>query len=243
MKTAILTVGYGVRDVDEMRRSVFPVERAVADAFPECAFFSGLACEETASFLRQSGENVRGFEEALAAVRNGGFENAFVVPLLLARGQVYHSILKFAEPFPVSGPLLDDDGDLMRIAAVYGEIAGRTGRIVLLMGHGNTFGDGAYERLAKILPENVHMACRSGQMLLEDILPALEKGPKRLLLMPLMLTSGRHARGEMAGESPASWKSRLTRLGFDVETDLRGMGSMPEIQCIFIEKAAAMMRQ
>jgi len=138
----------------------------------------------------------------------------------------------------VSRPLLDEPEDFEAIAALYSGIAHDAGRKLLLMGHGNeTKGDACYGRLAKALPENVRLACRTGKMRLDGILNGLDAQQDRILLMPLMLTAGNHARRDMAGNAPDSWKSILESRGFDVQVRLEGMGSIPGIQKMFADKA------
>ena len=40
--------------------------------------------------------------------------------------------------------------------------------------------------------------------------------------MPLMSVAGDHAKNDMAGDEPDSWKSILTRNGFQCENILKG---------------------
>jgi len=242
MDRAVLTVSYGVRRVDEIRKSVAPVEKAIAKAVPGCALFRSFACKEGVDALRQAGEEAHLFGESLVALKNSGYKDIGVVPLFIAPGEVYKRIQETATGLPVSGPLLNTEDDLERIADIYGEIARDSGRKVLLMGHGSPgCGDENYMRLAQVLPSHVHLACRRGVLSLDSVLPRLDARRDNILLMPLMLSAGRHAGEEMAGEGPDSWKSILEKRGFDVRVRLDGMGSLPCIQRMFADKALAAM--
>ncbi len=57
-----------------------------------------------------------------------------------------------------------------------------------------------------------------------------------------MLVAGDHATNDMASDDENSWKSQLERTGFHVETFLKGMGEATEIQELFIEHAAMIMK-
>lgn len=49
---------------------------------------------------------------------------------------------------------------------------------------------------------------------------------KKVMLRPLMVVAGDHAKNDMAGEEPESMRSILEKDGFQVETELRGLGSL-----------------
>ena len=237
MNRAILTVSYGVRDVDEMRASVLPVQRAIERVFPDCVVFHALACNETVDYLKARGESAYTCAEGISELENRGFKDICIAPVLLAPGRVYSDLLKAAGNHPVGRPLMDETADFEHLGRLYGAIAASAGRDVLLMGHGSdrAEGDACYLKLKDALPQNVHLACRSGSLRLEDVVRRLQRD-RGLLLMPLMLTAGSHARNEMAGDGSHSWKGILRAMGFDVEVRLQGMGSISGIQEMFAGK-------
>lgn len=244
MGRAILTVCYGVRSSEEMERSVVPVRKAIETAFPECTVCHTLACDGTADFVKASGAAAFTFGEGLSAMKGHGFEDIRIVPLLLTSGRVYDDLQPMADGYPMGRPLLDGEEDLARVADIYGRIAAREGCDVLLMGHGSlrAGGDRPYIRLKERLPDGVHLACRSGALRLEDVIPKLRKD-RKLILMPLMVAAGSHVRKEMAGDGADSWQRILRSMGFDVGSRLEGMGSMPEVWAMFVEKARCLMAQ
>lgn len=240
MKKAILTVSYGTLRAEEMQNAVEPVCRAIEETFQDYACFRAYANALCISALRRSGATAYGCGEMLERLAAEGYDEIVVAALLISPGTVYDGILKAARRYPVSAPLLDGDGDFAVIGQIYGEIARSTGREVLLMGHGSDGeGDACYARLAEALPEHVHLACRMGRMRLEDVLARLNVERDRVLLMPLMLTAGRHAREEMAGDGSGSWKRILAEMGFDVQVRLEGMGSLTGVQDMFTDKVRA----
>jgi len=50
-----------------------------------------------------------------------------------------------------------------------------------------------------------------------------------------MAVAGDHARNDMAGNGPDSWKSLLGKEGFTVEPVLRGTAEIPEIVDLWVD--------
>jgi sirohydrochlorin cobaltochelatase len=179
--------------------------------------------------------------EALARLRREGYEDIAFVPTHMIRGQEYERVAAVADGLPVSAPLLDDQADLEWMAGLLDGIAAEEGRTLLVMGHGTDHvADATYARLREVLPDRVKLACVEGRHALEGILDGLEAVPgKALTLMPLMLVAGDHARNDLAGDAPDSWKNILLARGFDVRTRLTGLGALEAVQQRFVEKAKA----
>jgi sirohydrochlorin cobaltochelatase len=111
---------------------------------------------------------------------------------------------------------------------------------VVLMGHGTEHpADCAYSRMAKVLErdhKNVFLGTIDGFPGLEETLADVKKsGVAKVRLMPFLVVAGGHAKKEMAGDDPESWKSAFERAGFEVEVLLRGMGENPMVVEVFVE--------
>jgi sirohydrochlorin cobaltochelatase len=113
---------------------------------------------------------------------------------------------------------------------------------VLLVGHGTGHpADSLYSLMAQVLKRdhtNVFLGTLEGfpgQLELVAELKGIGPGTKKVRLLPFLLVAGGHAEKDIAGDDTASWKSTLTREGFKVETQLRGLGESHEIVSIFIE--------
>lgn len=50
---------------------------------------------------------------------------------------------------------------------------------------------------------------------------------RRVELRPLMVVAGDHAKNDLAGDEPDSWKSMLEAEGYQVSCVLRGLGRTP----------------
>ena len=66
-------------------------------------------------------------------------------------------------------------------------------------------------------------------------------GYTKVILRPLMVVAGDHANNDMAGDDADSWKSMFTASGSfeNVETQISGLRSIPEIQDLYIAHTAA----
>ena len=58
-----------------------------------------------------------------------------------------------------------------------------------------------------------------------------------------MIVAGDHAKNDLAGDDPDSWKSQLTAAGYQVDWVLQGMGEYPGIRALFCRHAQQAMEQ
>ena len=72
--------------------------------------------------------------------------------------------------------------------------------------------------------------------MIETLLPKLKQLKiKKVYLAPLMSVAGDHAKNDMAGDEPESWKSILTRSGHSCESILKGTADYPEIVEVWLD--------
>ncbi len=113
---------------------------------------------------------------------------------------------------------------------------------LVYMGHGNEyFSTGAYielqQTMRRLYPKvKVFVGTVEGFPSLEDVVHALlHSGIKRVVLKPFMDVAGDHARNDMAGSGPDSWKSVLESKGIKVYPVIKGLGSNDNIARIFVQ--------
>ena len=113
---------------------------------------------------------------------------------------------------------------------------------VLLVGHGTGHpADSLYSLMAQVLKRdhlNVFLGTLEGFPGLSELVADLKwkgSGTKKIRLLPFLLVAGGHAEKDIAGDDMASWKSTLSREGFEVETQLCGLGESSEIVSLFME--------
>lgn len=135
--------------------------------------------------------------------------------------------------------------DILRAAQALEEdaiMAEQQGAALLYMGHGNPLfpSGGLYTELGTRIREmypkvKTFVATVEGYPNLDDILRDLEREQvKKLLLKPFLIVAGEHARKDMAGDHPTSWKNRLEQQGYEVIPVIRGLGEQEAFSRLFI---------
>lgn len=125
------------------------------------------------------------------------------------------------------------------------KLAKKKNATLVYMGHGNEhWSTGIYDETAKemnsMYPEiKTVIGVVEGQPTIEDVVFKLKAiGAKKLLLKPFMIVAGDHAVNDMASDEEDSWKTILTKEGFEVEVVLEGLGSNDEFADIFVDHIA-----
>jgi len=250
---AILLAAFGTT-VPEAQKAFDQVEARVRQTFPGIEVRWAYTSSIVRAKLAKQGKAFLSPESALAKLMDEGYTHVAVLSLHTIPGVEFHELNQNARLFGqmaggfekilVARPLLSSHEDLERAArAMFKSMpAGRKpGDGVILMGHGteNHPSDAVYLALYHTLQEtdsNVHIATVDGYPTIRDILPKLkEKKVKKVYLVPFMAVAGDHARNDMAGDGPDSWKSLLGKEGFSVEPVLRGTAEIPEIVDLWVD--------
>ena len=239
MKKAVIVASFGSTSIDAIESCIRPIEEAVAAAHPDSVVCRAFTSRMIRDRLNAQSMHTESTEECVSRLKRDGYAEIIVLPALMVPGHEYRKICSEASGCRIAHPLLDADADLDWMAAFLGRISSGESRPLLLMGHGSDGdADVIYTALRRKLPEGIFLACFEGGCTLDHLLPALERLPeKKLTLMPLMLTAGRHALRDMAGSDEHSWKSILESRGFEVRLRVQGLGSFPEIRQRFAEKS------
>jgi len=120
---------------------------------------------------------------------------------------------------------------------------------LVYMGHGNDFySTGIYAEFQRAMQREygypVFVACVEGYPDFKDLLAELKAaGLKKVLLKPFMVVAGEHAANDMAGDGNDSWKVMLTKAGYDVNTDLRGLGAVDAWADLYVNHLADALKQ
>jgi len=136
----------------------------------------------------------------------------------------------YAEDIRIAAQALATDAELARsqdAALVY-------------MGHGNHYfpSGGLYlefaARMRELYPEVLTLiGTVEGFPTLDDVLVSLRQHQvRRVLLKPFLIVAGDHATNDLVGEDGDSWQSILTREGFEVRAEVKGLG--PQVASIFV---------
>jgi glyoxylase-like metal-dependent hydrolase (beta-lactamase superfamily II) len=163
---------------------------------------------------------------------------AALQPMLDAHAQEF-TTLELGEP------LLSRPADNQQLLyALLMDLHVPAGTQLVLVGHGSPdTHNPAYEALqAHIdkegLPIHVGVFAEGEQPDFAAVLQRLQAQPdKNVLLAPLLLANGYHARRDILGDAPESWQSRLTAAGYAVTASDHGLGEYPGVRQLFVRKA------
>jgi sirohydrochlorin cobaltochelatase len=258
-KKAILLAAFGTT-VPEAQKALDQVEAQTKKAFPGVEVRWAYTSTIVRKKLAANGKVFDSPETALAKLMDDGFTHVSVLSLHTIPGQEFHELLQNVRLFGrmaggfekalVAWPLLSSHEDMERVAkAMIKQVpAGRRPQdAVLLMGHGNEHhpADAAYPAMNQVLQEideNVYVGTVEGYPSLDDILPKLAKRKiKKVYLMPFMAVAGDHARNDMAGNEPDSWKSILEKEGYTCEVVIKGAGEYPEVVDVWLDHLRTVM--
>jgi sirohydrochlorin cobaltochelatase len=252
-KKAILMAAFGTT-VPEAQKAFDQIDARTKQAFPGVEVRWAYTSTIVRTKLAKQGKVLDSPETALAKLMDEGYTNVAILSLHTIPGEEFHNLYQNAHLFAqmaggfekvvVARPLLSSHEDMVRVAkAMLKNIsAGRKSEdVVLLMGHGSEKhpSDALYVAMNQILSEidpNVWIATVDGYPSLNDLLPKLQrKKTKKTYLMPFMLVAGDHAMNDMAGDRPDSWKSILTKDGYQCEITLKGTGEYPDIVEVWLD--------
>jgi sirohydrochlorin cobaltochelatase len=255
MKQGILLVTFGT-SMPEAKAAFENIDRMARTRFPgqeiRWAYTSSIIRRK----LARQGESIDSPLIALARMREAGFTHVAVQSLHVAAGAEYHdlaqTVAKFRtgpnafERITLGKPLLVRRADLETVVdAQLAALPERRGDdAVVLMGHGNAHGRGDMTFLAaaaafQAAEPHAFLGTVEGQPTLDDVLVQLKAAkPKRAWLVPFMSVAGDHARNDLAGDEPDSWKSVIAGLGIECMPVLKGMGEYDGIVVIWMNHLA-----
>ena len=243
MKTALLCVSFGT-SVPAARKSITAVEEALRTEMPEADFYRVFTSKTIRRILASKGETVWSMDEALEHLTDGSYDRVVIQLTHFLYGLEYESLKASMEEakkwFPallLGAPLLSGTEDLQALAQVLSEeFPKKENSALVLMGHGTPhFSNVVYPAIQAVFHmmgrRDVYVGTVEGWPEIEEICSQLKIGNyTHVRTAPLMLVAGDHALNDMAGDEDDSWKSILTREGYQVECIMQGLGVLPGVQ-------------
>lgn len=127
----------------------------------------------------------------------------------------------------------EDLKELAKLLAPDVEEAGKKGQVLVYMAHGNEYMPAGYYLEFEYIMNQMYPKVKTFIVMVEgfpglDVLREKLKHvkAKKVVLRPLMVVAGDHAKNDMAGDEPDSIKSTLEKDGLKVEAEIRGLGSL-----------------
>lgn len=256
MKTALLCVNFGT-SVPAARKSITAVENALRLELPEADFFRAFTSKTIRRILAEKGESIWSADEALECLTDGSYDRVVVQPTHFLYGLEYENLKASVEEakkrFPallLGKPLLSGTQDLQTLAGILmEEYPQKEGSALVFMGHGTPhFSNVVYPAMQTVFHmmdrKDVYVGTVMGWPGIGEILDQLKMGNySRVRMAPLMLVAGDHALNDMAGEKEGSWKSVLTREGYEVECIMQGLGVLPGVQKMYRKCLGELLKQ
>ncbi len=254
MKHAILLVAYGFATM-RSRRVLSCFDERVRTLYPAHSVRWAYSSPLVRKRLALSGLKCDSVPKALLRMSFERFERVVIQPLQTIAGKEHDTMLEQIETVTrdqpllvqVGAPLLHDRNDTVRVAqSLIAHLPGERGDTdaVVFMGHGSKHPAGVkYEELHACVQERdplVHVATMDGRITLDTIMPRLSS--RRVWLLPLLSTVGRHTLRDMAGSSESSWRSRLEARGFECRVVLQGTVEYAALADIWLDHLALAVR-
>ena len=247
MEKAILAVSFGSSVEQTRQREIIAVEQAISAAAGGTPLYTAYTSPTIRRILAKRGVIVPDVRQALEQLAEQGIREVYIQPTHLLYGYEYEKLQDTARQMQgqfqllrLGSPLIAGTEALLELTAILGErFPQEPGQRVVLLGHGTGhFANFVYPAMQAVF----HMAGREDVLIgtiegwpgFDQVQRQLMAGEaKKVVLAPLLLTAGEHAREDMAGENPASWMMRLCALGFSVQPVIEGLGANKKVQAMY----------
>lgn len=256
MKKAILVVSFGTTHKDTLELTIEKIEKRIKRTFPKYEMRRAFTAHMIIKILKDRDGIVTDTpEEALEKLKLEGFEEVIVQPLHIIPGAEFDYIKLVVDEYKRKGVFkkislgrpalyfqeveeeLPDDYKIF-VEAV-DEVIPKD-KAVVFMGHGSSHpANACYGCLQSVLldldKEKIYIGTVEGYPTIETIIRRLKKdNVKEVVLVPLMLVAGDHAKNDMASDEEDSWKCILESNGINSEVYLHGLGEIEKFQDIYL---------
>ena len=251
---AVLVVSFGTTHLDTLEKTIQPIEWDIAGRMPgrvqRRAFTSGMILRRLAA---REGLHIDDVPRALERLAGEGCDDVVLQPTHIMNGDEFDKLCAQAQPYrdrfrrmAFGRPLLTTLEDYRDLTAALIDLLpeAEEGTAHVFMGHGTEhYANAAYCQLEYMLHDSgrtdVVLGTVEGYPGLAEVFRRLgeRKTVKKVVLHPLMVVAGDHAKNDLAGDEPESWKSRLMGQGYQVSCELKGLGEYPQIRALFVRHA------
>ena len=249
---AILVVSFGTSHNDTRKLTIDAIEHDIAVAYPDFRIYRAWTSKIIIKkLLERDGIHILNVKEAMEQMIQDGISELIVQPTHVINGiendLMKQDVLSYAEQFSsirFGTPLLTSTHDNNFVVEAIAQDLGSSlseDEVLVLMGHGTThYANTVYAALdytfkdrgySKIFLGTVE-AYPSMQSLLRQV---TAMNPRRAVLAPFMIVAGDHAKNDMAGDNPDSWKCQFEQHGIEVSCIFKGLGEYPKIRQLFLE--------
>ena len=256
---AILVVSFGTSYEDTRKKTIDTIEADIAAAYPQYRIYRAWTSKMImAKLLKRDGVKINNVTEAMEQMAADGITHVIVQPTHVINGiendLMKEDALAFRDRFAsirFGTPMLTSEQDnQLTIDAVASEFSFLApDELLVLMGHGTThFANSVYAALDYTFKdrgfENIYLGTVEAYPSMETLLKGIKKHhPRKVHLAPFMIVAGDHAKNDMNGSDPDSWRSQIEAAGYKTECHLKGLGEYPAIRKLFISHLQEAMKE
>ena len=251
-RPVILATSFGTTFGNTRSITIGAIESTLAESFPEWEVRRAFTSNNIRRILRErDGIFIDSVPEALEKLISEGIKHVVIMPTHFMEGdEYYNKIIATAKVFKdrfeslkVGHTLLtkkEDYKELTEILIKTAETYDDGNTAMVYMGHGTEHAANAgYKMLQDYIfsrgINNIFIGTVEASPNIDDMLESVKKlGSKRVILAPLMIVAGDHARNDMAGNEDDSWKNTFRKAGYDVVCILNGLGSEYAVQKMIV---------
>ncbi len=250
-KKAILVVSFGTSHGDTREKTIGAIEKDITEAFPDYEIRRAFTSQMILKVLeKRDGVVIDSVTEAMNKLVEEDFQEVFVQPTHVIPGDEYDEMEEAVNAFghridrlTIGTPLLYTNEDYTKvIQAVMEQFPNlEKTEALVLMGHGTDHPINAvYAALDYQFKDmgysNVFVGTVEAYPDIEGIYKKVDAyKPERVILRPLMVVAGDHARNDMAGDDEDSWKTIFETAGYKVDCIMKGLGEIKAIRDIYLE--------
>lgn len=251
-KKALLVISFGTSHKDTRTRTIEAIEEDLKKEFPDRVFYRAWTSAFLRKKVRQEGYEVCSVQQALETICNDGISDLLVQPTHMLCGKEHEDarreILTFQDCFSrlsIGRPLMADREDVRVFANTLESLipVSAEQEVVAWMGHGSPRSKlNVYDLLNRQFLKDAHPEICVGTVEWEPgIAPVLDqirlRKPRRVILAPMLVVAGDHAKNDMAGDDPDSWKNQIAAEHTEVECLVKGLGEYPEVRKLYLDHA------
>lgn len=195
--------------------------------------YRNIIVQPTHMFYMEQSQDLKSYVDGLASIQT-----------TKAKWRPFDKLVMGRPALGMPGDRYDYHADIAAAVATLApdaELAEKEGAMLIYMGHGNEhWSTGIYaetqKKMREVYPDtHTFIGVVEGMPGLEDFLSHLQYAKtKKIILKPFMIVAGDHAKNDMAGPEADSWKSILTKEGYDVQPVMKGLGSNDAFAALFV---------
>jgi sirohydrochlorin cobaltochelatase len=241
-------VHFGTTYNETRQKTIDAINEKARTAFPQMKVSEAYTSRIVMNRLSKRGIKKDTPIDALLRLRGEGFRHVIIQPSYVIDGiemdrlrKEVEQVRPFFDSISVDTPLLYSVEDAEKVCEVLvnrHSADTKKREHVLFIGHGTEGPATAlYSQLDYMLHANghanYHVATIEGYPTQDTAVAQIKamKG-RKVILVPLLFVAGDHANNDISVE----WKEALEKEGLTVDVRLEGLGEVPEIQNLYIEK-------